>query len=100
MTPAVNPPATQPGVLLVWVEDPSATEAVVASPGPWREVLESGEGLLLVESEESLSRVYHAIKALLPRGCGLLVAPLAHRPKARGLTEGSVSWLRSRLPLP
>lgn len=87
-------------VCLVWLEDPDLVGEVVGAPGPWREILEAGPGLLLVETEETLSRVYHEIKWLLPRECALLAAPLAQRPKARGVTAGTVSWLRGRLPLP
>jgi hypothetical protein len=87
-------------VFLVWIADPDAASAVITSPGPWREVVEAAPGVLLVESDESLSRVYHEAKWLLPDGCALLAAPLEHRPKARGLAGGSVSWLRDRLPLP
>ena len=87
-------------VCLAWLGVPSQTHAVIESPGPWTEVIEAGDGLLLIESEETLSRVYHEIKWLLPDDCPLLVAPLDHRPKARGVVEGTVSWLRRRLPLP
>ncbi|GAA4715095.1 hypothetical protein GCM10023349_38100 [Nocardioides conyzicola] len=86
-------------VCLAWIGDPGAVDLVMGSPGPWREVLETAPGLLLIESDESLSRVYHEVKWLLPDGCALLVAPLAERPKARGVAAGTVSWLR-RLPLP
>lgn len=72
----------------------------MSTPGPWRELLEAGPGLVLVETDETLSRVYHEIKWLLPDGCALLVAPLAARPKARGVAAGTVTWLRRRLPLP
>lgn len=92
MTPTVT-------VCFVWLGDPSATDAVVGTPGPWREVLEAGPGLLLVETEETVSRVYHEVKALLPDSVALLVAPVHERPKARGVSAGTVGWLR-RLPLP
>ena len=68
-------------------------------PGPWVEIRVAAPGLLLVESDETLSRVYHEVKWLLPDGCALLVAPIGERPKARGLAAGTVTWLR-RLPLP
>ena len=87
-------------VCLVWLEDPAGVEAVMTSPGRWREVVEAGPGLLLVEADETLSRVYHEIKWLLPDDAALLVAPLSERPKARGVTAGTVGWLRERLPLP
>jgi hypothetical protein len=87
-------------VCLAWLEDPSAVSAVMAAPGPWRELVEAGPGLVVVETDETVSRVYHEMKWLLPESCGLLVAPLSHRPKARGVTSGTVTWLRERLPLP
>lgn len=87
-------------VCLAWLGDPEQVDVVMAAPGPWREVIEVGSGLMVLESDESLSRVYHEVKWLLPDGCPLLVAPLAERPKARGVTSGTVSWLRHRLPLP
>lgn len=86
-------------VCLAWLGDPDAVDAVVGSPGPWRELVEAGPGLLLVETDESLSRVYHELKAALPQACPLLVAPLSARPKARGVAAGTVTWLRGRLPL-
>jgi len=86
-------------VCLAWIGEPSAVDRVMSSPGPWREVLETAPGLLLIETDDSLSRVYHEIKWLLPDGCALLVAPLGERPKARGVAAGTVTWLR-RLPLP
>jgi hypothetical protein len=87
-------------VCLVWVGDPVETGVVAASAGPWSEVVEAGPGLLVIETDETVSRVYHELKWLLPRDCALLVAPLTLRPKARGVGPGTVSWLRERLPLP
>ena len=87
-------------VYLVWLADPAAVDAVMNARGPWREVVESAPGLLLIDSDDTLSGVYHAVKWLLPDGGALLVAPLRERPKARGVADGTVSWLRERLPLP
>ena len=87
-------------VCLVWLGDPALAAGVIASPGPWSEMIEAGSGLLVVETDETVSRVYHEIKWMLPDDCPLLVAPVAERPKARGVTAGTVSWLRHRLPLP
>jgi hypothetical protein len=87
-------------VCLVWLDEPAGVDVVMASPGPWREVVEAAPGLLMVETDETLSRVYHEIKWLLPDGAALLVAPVSERPKARGMTAGTVRWLRERLPLP
>jgi hypothetical protein len=87
-------------VCLAWLGDPAYVDAVTASPGPWREAVEVAPGLLLVETDETLSRVYHEMKWLLPDDCALLVAPLSERPKVRGVAPGTVTWLRERLPLP
>lgn len=87
-------------VHLVWLADPAQVRVVVATPGPWRELIEAGPGLLIAESDETVSRVYHEVKAMVPDDCALLVAPADHRPKGRGLTDGTTAWLRARLPLP
>jgi hypothetical protein len=84
------------GVCLVWLGDPVVTEDVARAAGPWREIVTAAPGLLLVDSDESLSRVYHHVKWLLPDGCALLVAPIHEPPKARGVARGTVSWLRTR----
>jgi hypothetical protein len=87
-------------VCLVWLEDPAQAEVAAAATGPWREMIEAGPGLLVIETDETVSRAYHELKRLLPTDCALLVAPLGERPKARGVTPGTISWLRQRLPLP
>ena len=84
------------GVYVVWLEEPSAVDAVVASPGPWREVVEAAPGLLLVDSDETLSRVYHEVKWSLPEGAALAVAPVTGA-KAKGLAPGTSTWLRTHL---
>lgn len=65
--------------------------------GPWREVLVAAAGLAFVDSDETLSPVYHALKWSLPHGVALAVAPLGDLPKAKGLARGTNSWLRARL---
>ncbi|WP_157514918.1 hypothetical protein [Nocardioides sp. J54] len=87
-------------VCMAWLGDPAVVAEVRSAPGPWREMHEAGPGLLLIEATDTLSRVFHEIKWMIPDDCALLVAPLDHRPKARGAAAGTVSWLRSRLPLP
>ncbi len=87
-------------VCLAWLGDPTAADQVLGAVGPWREIKRAAPGLLLVDTTETTSRVYHEIKWLLPDDCALLVAPLDRRPKARGVATGTVSWLRSKLPLP
>ena len=65
--------------------------------GPWREVVVAAGGLAFVDSGDTLSRVYHALKWSLPEGAALAVGPVAELPKARGLAPGTNSWLRARL---
>ncbi|MDT0188364.1 hypothetical protein Q9S36_50065 [Microbacterium sp. ARD31] len=64
--------------------------------GPWREVVVAADELAFVDSEETLSAVYHALKWSLPEGVALTVAPVADLPKAKGLRRGTNSWLRAR----
>jgi len=66
-------------------------------PGPWREVVVAASGLAFVDSDDTLSRVYHQLKWSLPEGVALMVAPVAAVPKATGLAPGTNSWLRGRL---
>ncbi len=56
-------------------------------------------GLILVDSELSLSRLYHRIKWALPPGSPLLVAPLADAPKFKAIEEGALKWIRRRRAL-
>lgn len=65
--------------------------------GPWLEVRRAGAGLLLVESDESLSRVYHALTWSLEGDGPLLVVALHTLPKLRGSPPGTTTWLRDRL---
>lgn len=65
--------------------------------GPWREVLVAARGLAFVDSDDTLSRVYHELKWSLPEGVALAVAPVADLPKAKGLAPGTNTWLRERL---
>jgi hypothetical protein len=70
-------------------------------PGPWSELRVAAPGLMLVESEDTLSRVFHELKwALSSEDAALFVAPLAATPKLRGLRPGTLSWLRERTPRP
>ena len=65
--------------------------------GPWREVIIAADGLAFVDSDDPLSRVYHALKWSLPDGVALAVASVAGQPKAKGLAPGTNTWLRARL---
>ena len=65
--------------------------------GPWSEVVIAAGGLAFVDSDDTLSRVYHALKWSLPEGAALCVAPVADLPKAKGLAPGTNRWLRARV---
>lgn len=65
-------------------------------PGPWRAVHRPADGMLLVDSDETLSRVYHELKCCLPDAAPLLVSEVAGTPKLRGLAPGTQTWLRRR----
>lgn len=82
-------------VFLAWtsehLDDTSGLE------GPWSQVRLVAPGLLLLESTESLSRVYHALKwSLADEEAALIVTPVDRTPKLRGLAAGTTSWLRER----
>lgn len=81
-------------VYLAWSSEPLPTEL----PGPWTELWFLADDLALVESSESLSRVYHELKWSLPDKAALMVSPLTTRPKLKGLPAGTTTWLRDRLP--
>jgi hypothetical protein len=80
-------------VFLAWT-----SEAVADLEGPWREARRVAPGVLLVDSPESLSEVYHALKWSLPDGASLVVSAVEQLPKSRGLAPGTTAWLRRRLP--
>ncbi len=69
-------------------------------PGPWVELRVAAPGLLLVESDDTLSRVFHELKWALSEDAQLFVAPLAATPKLRHLEPGTLSWLRERTDRP
>jgi hypothetical protein len=66
--------------------------------GPWSDVFALEAQLVLIESEQSRSRVYHALKDLLPAGAPLLVQAIHDPPKFKGLAPGATAWLRSHPP--
>jgi hypothetical protein len=80
-------------VYLAWTSHPPSDLM-----GPWEDVRTVAPGLVLFESAESLSAVYHAVKWALPDEAALVVTRLDSRPKSRGLLAGTTAWLRSRIP--
>jgi hypothetical protein len=81
-------------VYLAWSSAPLPDDVV----GPWVEVRPLSDGLAAVESDATLSRVYHELKWSLPEGTALMVVALHERPKLKGLPPGTTTWLRDRLP--
>ena len=81
-------------VFLAWtsdsVDDPTTLE------GPWSQVRVAAPGVLLLESTETLSKVYHALKWSLSEEAALIVSPVHETPKLRGLAAGTTTWLRAR----
>ncbi len=69
-------------------------------PGPWTELRIAAPGLVLIESTDTLSRVFHELKWALPDDASLFVGPLAATPKLRGVHPGTLRWLRARTPRP
>lgn len=81
---------------VIYLAELGGNDVDAHAPGPWLEIFELREGLVLVESEESRSAVYHALKAELPEGSPLLVAQLREPPKMKGMAPGAVAWARAR----
>jgi hypothetical protein len=89
-----RPPDGAHQVYLAWTEQPPED-----LDGPWVEARQIAPGLLLLESRENLSAVYHALKWALPGDAALIVTPVDRTPKSRGMTPGTTSWLRARTRL-
>ncbi|WP_107773944.1 hypothetical protein [Nocardioides sediminis] len=78
-------------VFLAWTTEPPED-----LDGPWHEARAIAPGLLLLESDETLSVVFHALKWSLPDDAALIVSPVEHTPKSRGMAAGTTAWLRER----
>jgi hypothetical protein len=66
--------------------------------GPWVGIHPLDGGLLLIDSEQRRSVVYHALKRHLPRGTAVLVAELDRVPKLAHMAPGALRWARDRAP--
>lgn len=82
-------------VYLAWTAEPPEE-----LDGPWFEARPIAPHLLLLESDQTLSVVYHALKWSLPSDASLIVAPVDQTPKLRGMAPGTMSWLRERTRRP
>jgi hypothetical protein len=80
-------------VFLAWTDSVVDLDA----PGPWTSMHRVADDLVLIDSSESLSRVYHELKWSLAGGSALFVAPLASRPKLARVASGTLAWVRTRL---
>ena len=71
------------------------------SDGPWRELVSLRPGLLFVDSDQSRSVVYHALKYdHLPPDTPLLVTALHEVPKFKGMAPGALAWARAHIGPP
>ena len=66
---------------------------------PAKQVCELADGLYLVVSALTRSRLYHRIKRQLPPGTAFLVAPLADAPKFKGMSRGALAFTRAVWPV-
>ena len=80
---------------LLWHDPAAAVPADFALHGDAHPL---AEGLWLVRSVLTRSKLYHRIKWQLPDGTALLCAPLDDAPegwpKFKGLTSGAGKWLK------
>jgi hypothetical protein len=84
---------------LAYTDDHDLRDDIGDHPdGPWRDLRRLRAGLVLVDSDQRRSVVYHAIKDLLPPETALLVAELAEVPKFKGMDPGALAWARAHAP--
>lgn len=62
------------------------------------EIQPLADGLVLIESDLSRSRLYHGLKELQDREEALLVVVVTVAPKFKGMEPGALAWVRGRLP--
>ncbi|MFN3537699.1 MAG: hypothetical protein ACK4Y4_09655 [Brevundimonas sp.] len=88
--PPDDPSLSQP--YLIHIDHPA--EITVPADG----ICRLADGLYLVVSALSRSRLYHRIKRQLPPDTAFLVAPLAEAPKFKGMASGALSFTRTIWP--
>lgn len=64
--------------------------------GPWSDLRPVAGGGVLLDSDDTLSRVYHELKWSLPDGSSLLVVAVS-AAKMKGQAAGVPTWARGRL---
>lgn len=80
-------------IFLVWTAD--ARPEGDLGPGPWSDTVPLAPGLWYVASEQSRSRVYHAVKEAIAPDSALLVSQIDDPPKAKGLAPGATTWFEA-----
>lgn len=87
--------ADEISLYLIWHEPGAAPSQPLDLHGDGHPL---AEGLWLVRSALTRSKLYHRIKWQLPDGTALACAPLADEsdgwPKFKGMEAGALAWLR------
>lgn len=88
-------------VFLAWSTSRFGDEVVGETAGPWREVRRVADHVLLVDSDDTLSQVYHHLKWSFDTGdtpgVPALLVSACDDLKAKGLPAGTQAWFRARL---
>lgn len=80
-------------IYLVQVVDRADRFADVAAI---HDAFEADLGLWFIESDLSLSKLYHAIKHQLRPHGPLFMVPMQEPPKFKNLKPGALTWVRAR----
>ena len=87
--------ADETSLYLIWHEPGAAPSQPLDLHGDGHPL---AQGLWLVRSALTRSKLYHRIKWQLPEGTALLCAPLADEPegwpKFKGMEAGALAWLK------
>ena len=78
---------------MAWTSEPVPADLL----GPWREVRVAAPGLVLIDSDDTLSRVFHELKWSMAAEAALLVAPVSATPKLGEWHRARSRWLRRRI---
>ena len=83
---------------MIYLVHTTADPEAIERDGGVDEVQPMTDGLLLIESDLTRSKLYHRLKALQGRDLPLLVVSLRAVPKFKGMAPGALAWARDRLP--